>query len=58
MSRPVAWAVLLAWVATAVGAARAPAIELGTATRVRDAVHAGACDVFGASFADWRNRRN
>ena len=37
---------------------RTPVLELGVESRVRDVVHAEACDVFDASFTDWRKRRN
>jgi para-nitrobenzyl esterase len=37
---------------------RTPVLELGAGTLVRDGVQVEACDVFDASFADWRKRRN
>ena len=37
---------------------RGNAMEFGADLVVRDGVHVEACDVFDASFADWRTRRN
>jgi hypothetical protein len=33
-------------------------MEFGSDLRVSDGVHAEACDVFDAAYADWRSRRN
>jgi para-nitrobenzyl esterase len=37
---------------------RKAVLEFGNELRVRDGVHAEACDVFDAAFGDWRTRRN
>jgi para-nitrobenzyl esterase len=37
---------------------RRAVMEFGSDLRVSDGVHAEACDVFDAAYADWRSRRN